>query len=55
MGLGINYIDVLVDTHKSQLIVDGEMIVPLIVEFLVPPAWRREERENPVLGCTSKN
>lgn len=54
-GLGIEYIDVLMDTHESQLIVDGQMITPLIVEFLVPPAWKREERQNRMLGCTSKN
>lgn len=55
LGLGIEYTDVLMDTRKSQLIVDGETVIPLIVEFLVPPAWRREERQNPMLGGTSKN
>lgn len=42
------------DTHESQLIVDGEMIIPLIVEFLVPPAWRREERQKPHAGMNKQ-
>lgn len=49
-GLGIEYIDVLMDTHESQLIVDGEMIIPLIVEFLVPPApWATANSKFPDL------
>lgn len=31
------------------------MTGPLIVEFLVPPAWRRQKEDNSVLGYKSKS
>lgn len=57
-GLGICCIDVLIVTVSPipiTLLVDGEMTGPLIVEFLVPPAWRRQKEDNSVLGYTSKS
>lgn len=57
-GLGIRCIDVLIVTISPipiTLLVDGEMTVPLIVEFLVPPAWRRQKEGNSVLGYPSKS
>ena len=57
-GLGICCIDVLIVTTSPipiTLLVDGEMTVPLIVEFLVPPAWRRQKEGNSVLGYPSKS